>query len=262
MTGFRYPKEGEQVKLGGYIGPTKVGDGDGFGDGVEDNYATHLDWFQQGGFRCVETIIERDSIPDLRRNPGMLVYVSNTATIYQLRFDRITWDEFSGSGNSITYTGRAFYNSVRFVVENVGALPTCHLWIHDNWPIVEEIEDPLVYNADDGLSVYNRYTFGQVRVNKISGNNRWLHPDPDQPWDPNMPFVRMDYSQDVARLYCEFGDGVPRTGAIVCVWGTPPVRIPARPPSEVLPDFSIRMGFIDWLVYDKTTDQEYIKYDD
>lgn len=41
----------------------------------DDNYPTHLAKFGKGGFRTVETIEERNSIPLERREPGMLVYV-------------------------------------------------------------------------------------------------------------------------------------------------------------------------------------------
>ena len=42
-----------------------------------DTYATHDAKYGRGGFRAVNSIAERDSIPSDRRSPGMLVYVIN-----------------------------------------------------------------------------------------------------------------------------------------------------------------------------------------
>lgn len=56
----------------------------------QDNYATHFAKYGKGGYRTVETIEERDSIPADRREEGMLCYVVNDPSqnhTYQLISD-------------------------------------------------------------------------------------------------------------------------------------------------------------------------------
>jgi len=86
---FIKPIQNDQVKLGGYVGPTNTD---------LDPYATHWDRFGVGGLQCFETLTERDSIQDLRRQPGMIVWVQETQEYYSLLFDRINWEIFSGGG--------------------------------------------------------------------------------------------------------------------------------------------------------------------
>jgi hypothetical protein len=49
-----------------------------------DAYPTHNDQYGKGGWRSVETIAERNSITTDRRRVGMVVFVSDSATEYQL----------------------------------------------------------------------------------------------------------------------------------------------------------------------------------
>lgn len=50
-----------------------------------DTYPTHIDTLGHGGFMAVKTKAIRNSIPTLRRKEGMLVYVLETDSLYQLR---------------------------------------------------------------------------------------------------------------------------------------------------------------------------------
>lgn len=49
-----------------------------------DNYASHLERFQEGGYRSVADLTARDAIPTNRRKENMLVYVVSSDTIYTL----------------------------------------------------------------------------------------------------------------------------------------------------------------------------------
>ena len=49
-----------------------------------DNYPTHFAIFGKGGLRTVDTIQERNNIPEDRREEGMLVYVKSEQKIFGL----------------------------------------------------------------------------------------------------------------------------------------------------------------------------------
>lgn len=49
-----------------------------------DNYASHLERFQEGGYRSVADLTARDAIPTNRRKEHMLVYVVSNDTVYTL----------------------------------------------------------------------------------------------------------------------------------------------------------------------------------
>ena len=70
------------------------GDADLFGTNVAaplvpftaaDTYATHHAKYGKGGYRSVSNISERNGIPELRREEGMLVWVISEEKLYQLR---------------------------------------------------------------------------------------------------------------------------------------------------------------------------------
>ena len=65
---------------------------------LEDKYPTHLAIFGKGGLRSVDTIEDRDAIPELRREYGMLVCVKSNQKYYRLEADLLTWTEFTGGG--------------------------------------------------------------------------------------------------------------------------------------------------------------------
>lgn len=50
-----------------------------------DDYPTHLAQYGKGGYRTVSCIAERNAIPELRREEGMLVWVVSEEKLYQLR---------------------------------------------------------------------------------------------------------------------------------------------------------------------------------
>lgn len=54
-----------------------------------DTYPTHFSIFGKGGLKSVQSLQERNNIPEERREEGMLVYVANNRKIYGLR-DGIT----------------------------------------------------------------------------------------------------------------------------------------------------------------------------
>ena len=74
---------------------------------TNDTFPTHVDTYGKGGFRSVETIIERNSISSERRKEGMIVNViDENNKIYQLK-DGITnsnWStiSFQSSGSYIS----------------------------------------------------------------------------------------------------------------------------------------------------------------
>lgn len=61
----------------------------------QDTFPTHMAKYGKGGYHCVQTIAERDNIPEERRENGMLVYVANDPTdyhFYQLQGNK--WELF------------------------------------------------------------------------------------------------------------------------------------------------------------------------
>lgn len=58
-----------------------------------DVYATHEARYGRGGYRTVESNDERDGIPVMRREPGMLVWVSATSQAWRLNQNLTTWTE-------------------------------------------------------------------------------------------------------------------------------------------------------------------------
>ena len=56
-----------------------------------DEYPSHLALYGRGGYRTVATVADRDAIPLLRREVGMLVYVAATGLIYRMESDNTTW---------------------------------------------------------------------------------------------------------------------------------------------------------------------------
>jgi len=75
------------IVLSGMISPTDT----------LDQYPTHEDTLGKGGYMILDNIIARDNIPTGRRKNGMLVYISNTDEIYQLKggIDNSKWVVFT-----------------------------------------------------------------------------------------------------------------------------------------------------------------------
>lgn len=73
-----------------------------------DNYPTHIDSLGHGGFISVKNTTIRNSISTLRRKEGMLVYVVQTDSLYQLKggITNANWTAFKlGSANGIIWFG-------------------------------------------------------------------------------------------------------------------------------------------------------------
>ena len=68
---------------------------------TDDTYPVTEAQYIKGGFRSVRTIIDRDNIPQARREPGMLVYVINEDITYKLN-DCNTWDIYINKGGAST----------------------------------------------------------------------------------------------------------------------------------------------------------------
>ena len=124
-----------QVRVNGPVNPSSP----------LDLYPTHIDSLGMGGFMVVASKAIRNNIPPLRRKKGMLVYVRETDSVYQLNTSSITiplidtdWDKFKlGSVGGLTWWGAqssapsspqlnwAYYNSndkKTYVYSNTGAL--------------------------------------------------------------------------------------------------------------------------------------------
>jgi len=64
----------------------------------QDTYAVTEDTYNKGGHRTVETIADRNAIPDDRRKEGMLVFVRGDSVTYQLISGN--WEIFAGSSGA------------------------------------------------------------------------------------------------------------------------------------------------------------------
>lgn len=66
---------------------------------TDDTYPTHLAEYGKGGFRSVRTLLERDAIPQARRETGMLVYVIAEDITYKLN-DFNDWEIYIDKGGA------------------------------------------------------------------------------------------------------------------------------------------------------------------
>jgi hypothetical protein len=58
-----------------------------------DTHASHEARYGKGGYRSVADTTERDAIPQLRREAGMLVWVIDTQKAWRLNGNLTTWTE-------------------------------------------------------------------------------------------------------------------------------------------------------------------------
>ena len=58
-----------------------------------DSHASHEARYGKGGYRSVADAAERDAIPQLRREAGMLVWVIDTQKAWRLNANLTTWTE-------------------------------------------------------------------------------------------------------------------------------------------------------------------------
>jgi len=63
-----------------------------------DTHASHEARYGKGGYRSVADIAERDAIPQLRREAGMLVCVLTDGKVWRLASDLATWSEIGLAG--------------------------------------------------------------------------------------------------------------------------------------------------------------------
>lgn len=70
-----------------------------------DSHASHEARWGKGGYRSVADIAERDGIPQLRREAGMLVWVSDTQKAWRLGENLLTWTEVTAISEPQTIDG-------------------------------------------------------------------------------------------------------------------------------------------------------------
>lgn len=63
---------------------------------TNDNFPTHYAKYGNGGFMSIDNLSDLNNIPQDRREPGMLVYVSEDNKLHILRNDN-TWDVYISS---------------------------------------------------------------------------------------------------------------------------------------------------------------------
>ena len=73
-----------------------------------DAHASHEARYGKGGYRSVADATERDAIPTLRREAGMLVWVTSLQKQYRLESDLTTWSEVVTSIESQIINGGDF----------------------------------------------------------------------------------------------------------------------------------------------------------
>lgn len=73
-----------------------------------DSHASHEARYGKGGYRSVADTAERDAIPQLRREVGMLVWVTVLQKQYRLESDLTTWTEVVMSIDAQTLDGGNF----------------------------------------------------------------------------------------------------------------------------------------------------------
>jgi hypothetical protein len=71
-----------------------------------DTHPSHEARYGRGGYRSVADIAERDAIPALRREAGMLVCVLTDGKVWKLGDNLTTWTEFAVSSDWATLSGK------------------------------------------------------------------------------------------------------------------------------------------------------------
>jgi hypothetical protein len=111
-----------------------------------DGYPTHIDSLGMGGFVSLPNNTIRDAIPALRRKKGMLVYITETDMLYQLKGgitngDWVIFSSGSGSTNSFSWSGSlaappssptlylSYYNTTD---------KKSYIWDGDSWEILSQ----------------------------------------------------------------------------------------------------------------------------
>jgi len=73
-----------------------------------DSYPSHVAAYGKGGYRSVADQTERNAIPSLRREAGMVVFVTSLQKEYRLDTDLTTWIEIITSIDQQTLDGGNF----------------------------------------------------------------------------------------------------------------------------------------------------------
>lgn len=127
-----------QVRVNGPVNPSSP----------LDLYPTHIDSLGMGGFMVVANKVIRNNIPPLRRKMGMLVYVRETDSIYQLKssstdniLNDADWNKYklSETGNSGFEWRVVFTDSV--VITN-GSVPV----LSDGNPVIVDSKIKLPFS--------------------------------------------------------------------------------------------------------------------
>jgi hypothetical protein len=122
-----------------------------------DTYATHDEKYGRGGYRSVDTLEDRDTIPEPRRKEGMKVYVVSIDTEYYLKGGILNsnWAEpIGGAGSS--------RSTIVKIIEDYEALPNNGIILVDCTLGDITITLPIL---DDGESTY------KATIKKIDGSS-------------------------------------------------------------------------------------------
>lgn len=149
------------IRVNGFISPSDS----------NDTYATHLSTYGKGGHHEVLTLVERDLIPDDRRNEGMLCYVKETESAYQLKGGILNtdWVEFA----SATYT------NIIATPEDVGGVEAGTTFNSDTmtsifdrlfypyqYPVFINVSTDMPTDVEVGYTLTGDYTFGWDMTNQ------------------------------------------------------------------------------------------------
>lgn len=118
----------------------------------QDTFATHSETYGLGGYRSVQSLVERDSIPDERRTQGMLVFVNAEKALYRLTTGVANTDwENLGNGSGSPKRKIIFLNTDSITIDAVDDYSFIEVWLDDN------IYRPALWNQ----SLFNSITFNQ-----------------------------------------------------------------------------------------------------
>lgn len=133
------------VRVAGFIAPTDT----------TDTYAVTDEVYNRGGYRSVNSIVERDSITTDRRKLGMLVYDTTTSIFYQL---------VGGLTNA---------NWVVWASPNVGGASKYSEIIGNNTDTIFAIQHNL-NTVDVVVGIYDASTGAQVKVDVAITTNQTI----------------------------------------------------------------------------------------
>ena len=116
-----------------------------------DAFPTHDAKYGKGGFRSVQYYADLDTITDLRRDPGMFVYVIEEDSLYVYEIDSTTneasWRVWSGGGGTPGDSWTVYSDSINaleevplIVVHNLGRYPSVTIRNSENEIIVGEVK--------------------------------------------------------------------------------------------------------------------------